>query len=360
MFWNLGGLNQQLAVKAGFAYIQFLATVMEQNNVALIGFSGIRSGLGRALSEGLVAELGNRVKSAMVWNSLGSPGLGAGRNEQYLFVWNMKVFTSCAFDGSTDYWRYEFPLPGGQQGNYGFPRPTSQSPDMPPFAMYFQLMGSTSRLPVTLFHAPDWTLGSTLGQGIAIACNNIAQIPTFDLGQGGLLMGTFNVPADDDVTVTGSNGAGVFGVLAGPNGKYTQLLANEPTQLSDTAAVAAAIIPLSGESMDEDDEDEVMDLAVVQPSENIFFRRNGTTNGLACTNTRVPELLNDNLGTLNDQDQRVRAPLAPALAYIELNVVGRENVTAGPDDSYYKLDDAFAVYRNFVSASLPIMTTLTF
>jgi hypothetical protein len=286
--------------------------------------------------------MNNRAGSQTTWNYIASPPLGAGRDEQYLFLWNMKVFQSYAPDG-TNYWRWDYPLPGGQTGNYGFPRPSTASPDMPPMTMFFKLGTKAAFMPVSVFHAPDWSLGETHGQGILAACTNIPQIADFALGQGGLIMGTFNVPANDDVNTQGSNGAGAFAPLAGAGGKYTQAMNNQPNLLANAPLVALA-----------------MEEAIAQTSDNFFFRRDGATNGITLTDPGVPLIFQHSLGTLNSSGSWVSAPLGSALASIEAVAVGMENVTAAPDGSYVKLDDAFTVYRAYVSSYLPVMGTLNY
>lgn len=339
MTWNLGDLDMTRANRTGLAYVQYLASVMQAGNVALAGFCGIRSGLAGRLGDLLVKEMGNRIGSITDWNSLASPPLGLGRDEQYLFVWNMKALQSYAPDSKT-YWVWEYPLPGDQQGLYGFPRPANASTDLPPFTMFFRLGGGPKFMPVALYHAPDWSPGTSQGVAIAAAFNNLAQIPVFDLGQGALIMGTFNVPANDDVTAGGSNGA-VFSALAGESGKYTQVLNNQPNRLVDTAAVAIS-----------------MEETLAQTSDNFFFRRNGLTNGIGYTTPLVANLFTAALGQLDENDGWVTAPLGLPLALMEWTA---ENQTAaGPDGSYMKLEDALAVYRRYFSGYLPMLLTLTF
>jgi hypothetical protein len=201
--------------------------------------------------------------------------------------------------------------------------------------------GAQRYIPIAILHAPSWLSSNPAGQTIQTACNNIAQITTFDLGQGSLIMGTFNVPANDDVNANGSNGAFAFGTLAGANAKYSQVLINQSNLLANSPIVAMA-----------------MEDAVVQTSDNFFFRRNGAANGIGLANPMIPNILEAALGTFDNNNQWVSAPLGLALARIDVTVT---NVTSAlPDGSYVKLEDAFAVYRSYVSAYLPIMATLTY
>lgn len=339
MTWNLGELDLSRASRTGLAYVQYLASVMQAGNVALAGFCGIRSGLAGRLGDLLVKEMGNRTGSITDWNSLASPPLGLGRDEQYLCVWNMKLLQAYAPD-SKNYWLWQYPLPGDQGGFYGFPRAANASSDLPPFTMFFQLGGGPKFMPVALYHAPDWSPGTGQGLLIRAACNNLAQIAAFDQGQGALIMGSFNVPANDDVTATGSNGQ-VFAPLAGESGKYTQVLNNRPNRLVDAALVAIS-----------------MEETMVQTSDNFFFRRNGLTNGIGYTNPQVADLFTAAMGRLDDNDDWVTAPLGLPLALMEWTA---ENQTAaGPDGSYLKLEDALSVYRRYFSGYLPVLLTLTY
>lgn len=341
MAWNLGGLNQQRAAASGFPFVQLIASVIKEANISLIGFSGIFSGLAQPLGELLYKELNNLDGSNTKWNYQGSPPLGAGRDEQYMFIWDMTVFGAYAPNG-TDYWQWDYPRTDGQSGNYGFPRPYDASPDMPPFTMYFKLGRSQNFMPFAIFHAPEWDLGQTPGQGIFMACANISQIAAFDQGQGSLIMGTFNVPHNDDVTVNGSNGAGAFETLAGANGKYTQAMSNQMNLLADNAIVAMG-----------------MENALVQTADNFFFRRNAT-NGITFTNSMVVNIFLASMNSLDASGKLVKAPLAPALARIEAVAVGMNRITASENGGYGKLEDAFAVYRTYVSSYLPIMGTLNY
>ncbi|WP_437593530.1 hypothetical protein [Sorangium sp. So ce1000] len=343
MTWNLGGLNKERYDTAGFPLVEYIASVMQEGHISLIGFTGVLADLGDELGRLLCNELNNRVKS-MYWTYVVCPPLGAGRGEKYLLLWDRSAFNVYAPDGST-YSLLDYPLPSGQTGFYGFPRPRTASPDMPPWTMFFKLGASTSFITVSLFHAPDWSLGLSPGQGVLAACTNISQIATVALaqGQGGLLMGTFNVPVNDDVNATGSNGAAALAPLAGPEGKYTQAFNNQQNLLSNVASVAMT-----------------MEDALAQTADNIFFRRDGIANGITLTNAGVANVLLSALGSLDASGNWVTAPLGPSLAKIEFRPVAEEYITAEPDGSYVKLEDAFAVYRTYVSAYLPVMCTLNY
>jgi len=342
MSWNLGALDAARASQAGMAYVQYLASAMEVGKVALAAFSGIRSDLGEQLGAALAMELYNRGQGQASWNHLACPPLGAGRGEQYLFVWNLAAIEARPFPGTTDYWQWDYPLPGGQEGVYGFPRSTGQSSDLPPMRMLFRPAGSEKLVSVAIFDGPDWLLGDAAGVAAQAACGNLAIIPDFDQGDGGVIMGTFHVPHDDDVSVAGSNGAAVFAALAGPGGKYVQAIRNTRSVLADQPLVAITL------------ED-----AEPQSADTLFFRADGPGNGVACASAGIADLLRDALGTMDDQGNFAAAPMGLPLALVEAAAAGADGVSAGPDGSYGKLDDAFAVYRALVGDHLPALVTLT-
>lgn len=351
MTWNLGDITIDRYGTAGFPFIEFLGTVMLSGNVSLLSMSGIRDNQARAFGEALVAVLNNRTRTQNVnWNYLASPPLGAGWDEQYLIVWNLTTLQAVAPDG-TNYWFYDFPRPSGQQGYYGFPQLRTASTNMPPFLMFFRLLPSTKVMCASIIHAPSWLFPiNNPGQGIAAALNTIAQIPLFDVGQAGLIMGTFNVPPNDDVTVNGSNGANVFGGLAGANGKYTQLVNNQKNMLTDSPRVAMAM-------------EDALDLT----ADNFFFRKDGPTNSVTAANASLANILSAALPSITMTDDNynyVPAPLGPALTAVEMSAnriaTGVADTAATEDGSYATLEDAFAVYHDYVSNYLPLAVTINF
>ncbi len=339
MTWNLGvyGPNEHLATQV--QYVQFVASVMQYTDTGLIGFCGIYGGLAGAFANALIQELDNRDKQPDKWREQASPQLGLGRNEQYCFVWNSELFQPAKTD-VTDYFQYDFPLPGDPKKFFGFPRRHTQAQDMPPFLGYFQLVGTAKHLAVALFHAPAWAGDS--GRTVRLACEALAQVSAFNQGDGFLLMGTFNVPVNDDVSVSGSNGAAAFGALAGPTGPCVQLTNNKPNRLADPAAVSMS-----------------MEEARVQTADTLFFRRN--SNGFTCANLGVANVFDYVFNTYNTTTESwVTAPLGPPLANLERLIAAADDVRAEADGSYAKLEDAFRVYRGLVSAYLPLGFTLTY
>jgi len=337
MYWNLGGVDQQRLALAGASYSSLIASVMRASNIAVAGFSGVLAGQGGVLGQQVVNHLGQTT-----WNQQASPQLGQGRNEQYLFVWNLQAVPAYKPPG-LEYWLWQYPRPGQQGQYFGFPRQQDQSPDMPPFTMFFKLGNSGKWIPVAILHAPSWQLGQPNGQGIAMALASFAQIPTFDLGNGAMLMGTFNVPAIDNVNAPGSNGANVFGGLAGAQGKYDQEMNNHRTALAGAPIVAIA------------DEE-----AYAQTSDNFFLRRNSPQGGIGGSDPGILNVISASLGILDDQGNWQAARFRPALAYVEEVSAGRQNVAAGDDGSYDAFDDAFAAYRLYVSDHVPIVMTINY
>jgi hypothetical protein len=340
MSWNLGAMDPARANRAPGAIVNYLATVIEAGPVALAAFSGIRGELAGGLGTVLTEELENRSIPPVEWNSAISPTLGAGRDEQYLFVWNRSVVTAQPCPKTDTFLQWEYAVPGGQDQYYGFPRDPSQAPDLPPVRMLFQPVGSDRLVSIAIINGPDWMLGNQAGVAAHEVCGNLAQIPELDQGHGGLLMGTFNVPLNDDVNTAKSNGAAVFAPLLA---KYQQTFHGSPTALAGVPKVA---IP--------------MEEAQPQTADAIFFRRNGAQNGLGYSRADVPDLLGQALGTLDDQGNWVSAPMGMPLALVEYAMVGGNAVAAEPDGSYVKLEDAFIVYRELVSAYLPALITLTY
>ncbi|BAZ36678.1 hypothetical protein NIES4101_25980 (plasmid) [Calothrix sp. NIES-4101] len=340
MAWNLEKLNEDRASTVGVRLIQFIASVMQLYRIDLIGLSGIFAGRGESLAGILSYELNNREKTDNKWQDQTSPALGLGWNEQYCFVWNSLKFQP-ATTHLTDRFQYDYPLPDGLGKFYGFPRLRTAAADLPPYLGYFQLVGTQKFLPIAVFHAPDWALAE--GIAVELACKSLAEVAAFDQGHGCLLMGTFNVPANDNVTVNGSNGAKAFATLAGANGKYTQTMNNQPNQLASGSAVGLA-----------------MENALAQTADNIFFRRNGTINGIIYTDARLVNVFLNTLGAIDETERWTKAPLGAALAAIEAHVFGQNSVSADPDGSYVLLGDAFLVYRYCVSGYLPVAITINY
>lgn len=341
MYWNLGGAGQQRLVQAGGSYANLIASVMRAGNITVAGFSGVLDGVGGALGQQVVNEL-DRSSGGPAWNQQASPQLGQGRGEQYLFIWNLQALSAYRPQG-LDYWVWQYPAPG-QQGQYlGFPRSASQSPDLPPFTMFFQLGSGPKWMPMAILNAPPWQLGQTNGQAIAMALASVSQAAALDLGNGALLMGTFNVPADDNVGVGGSNGAAVFGGLAGPAGKYDQAMNNHRTALARQPVVAIT------------DGD-----AYAQTSDNFFLRRNSPQGGIAGSDPGILPVISSSLGSLNDQGEWQAAPFRPALATVEAASTGTGRANANEDGSYDRFDDAFASYRLYVSDHVPIVVTINY
>jgi hypothetical protein len=335
MYWNVGGLDQGRLGKAGPSYAALIASVMRAGDVGVAGFGGVLAGQGGLLGQQLVNELGQSA-----WKQQPSPLLGKGRDEQYLFLWNSGAVTPYSPPGQ-DYCLWEYPVPGWQWPSLGFPRPQNESPDLPPFTMFFMLGTSGKWLPMAIMHAPEWELGRANGQGIGLALESVAQIGALDLGNGSLLMGTFNVPADDNVGTNGSNGALVFGGLAGPAGKYDKALTNQLTVLGE---------PIVANSAEE---------GYVQPSDNFFLRRNSARGGVTGSAPGVLNVIEASLGSLNGQGEWQRAPLPQFLSDVEAAST-TSPATAGPDGSYDRFDDAFASYCLYVSDHLPISMTINF
>lgn len=343
MTWNLGGYDLNRMEITGLAYLQFIASVMKRYEVDLIGFCGIKSNLGRPLGELVTKDLNNRERASTRWRYLSSPPLGRGRNEQYTFIWNSDKFLPHAPDGTT-FWQWDYPKPSGQTGNYAFPLPYALSPYMPPFVIYFSLVGTSNYMPITVYHAPDWASPIQPGRTIRVACNTIAQIAAFDQGAGSLIMGTFNVPADDDASINGSNGAYAFSGLAGAQAKYTQALSNQPNRLGNDIAVAMT-----------------MEDAIVETADNFFFRTNGAANGIGFADADVANIFTDTFRHYNSLNGFwIKAPLGTPLATVEAAVLGADNIAAEADGSYVKMELTFAVYRLLFSDHLPIIGTLTY
>lgn len=337
LYWNLGGVNQQRLAQAGPSYTDLIASVMRAGNIAVAGFSGVLAGLGGLLGQAVVDNLGSTA-----WIQQASPPLGQGRNEQYVFVWNLQAVPAYKPPG-LEYWLWQYPRPGQQGRYFGFPRQQDQSPDMPPFTMFFRLGNSNMWMPMAILHAPPWAAQGH-GQEIAGALASFAQVPAFDLGSGALLMGTFNVPADDNVNTPGSNGATVFGGLAGAQGKYDQAMNNHRTALA-----AAPVVAIVNEQ------------AYAQTSDNFFLRRNSPQGGITGSAPGILPVISSSLGSVDDQSEDWHpAPFRPALAVVEAACAGRQNVAAGDDGSYDAFDDAFAVYRLYVSDHVPIIMTINY
>jgi hypothetical protein len=341
MYWNLGGVDQRRLARTGDSFARLIASVMRAGNISLAGFSGVLSGQGDALGRQVVGDL-DRSSGGPSWNQQASAQLGQGRSEQYLFVWRLQDLSAYRPQG-LDYWLWRYPVPNTQGQYLGFPRPESQSSDMPPFTMFFQLGSSGRWMPMAILNAPPWQSGQTSGQAIALALASVSQATAFDLGNGSLLMGTFNVPADDNVGASNSNGALAFGGLAGPRGKYNQVMNNQRTFLARTPGVAMT------------DQD-----AYVQTSDNFFLRRNSSQGGVAASAAAILDVIAASMGTLNDQGVWQAARFRPALAVVEAACTNNRGVTAGQDGSYDRFDDAFASYRLYVSDHMPIAITINF
>lgn len=342
MTWNLSyhGPNRDDKLRGPFA--QLIASVMQHFGVGLIGFSGLYGGVGQAFAGALLAELNNRAGQPSRWLAQGSPALGQGRQEQYCFVWDSAQFAP-ATTSLTPGFQYEFPVPGHPDQLLGFPRLQSQSGDMPPYLGYFQLVGTGKHLAVAQYTAPAWDPDK--GLTVQRACASLAQVAAFNQGDGCLLMGTFNVPQDDNVATPNSPGAYAFTALAGPDGPCTQLVHNQPNVVASLPSVAMT-----------------MEEGLVQTAGNFFFRKNATT--LACSSAGVANVLAQVFNTYKaDTDQWVAQPLGPPLAGMERcvrDLFKEMTVSYEENGSYAKLEDALYVYQWVVSSYLPLGVTLTY
>ncbi|MEV0643633.1 hypothetical protein AB0I28_00070 [Phytomonospora sp. NPDC050363] len=340
MYWNLGGLDQQRASLAGTSYPSLVASAIRAGDITVAGFSGVRSGLANALGEAVVAELRGYYPHS-TWIHSASPPLGQGRDEQYLIIWDGSRAGAYKPPGY-EYWLWQYPAPNPLDGLLGFPRPESMSPDLPPFTMFFKLGSSGKWMPMSVLHAPTWPDAWQNGAEITRAMANLTRVEAFDVGDGALLMGSFNVPADDDVGTPGSNGALAFGRLAGPNGKYDQAMHGHRT------ALGPPIVATTDSQ------------SYVQTSDNFFVRRNSSQRGITVSAPGILGVISGSLGRLDAQGTWQPAPFRPALANVEARSVGDDKVTAGADGSYDRFDDAFAAYRLYVSDHAPIAITINY
>jgi hypothetical protein len=315
MAWNIQNYGSTKHANYGAELVDFIARVMLRNNVSVAGICEIRNLHAATIGVDLATQLNNTVGPQ--WHFGYSAAFGTARWEQYLFVWNNNIITNNSFITS-------FPIPAtNPQQYYGFPLLTK---NRPPYAGDFSIGGK--RMMITMYHAPN------PAQHVKIrnACNTISDLTELDQHDGGILMGDFNVHHDDDVAVANSNGEYAFNLLAGlTTSPYDELLINQDTSLISYGN-AGTVTTIAG--------------AFNQPYDKFFIRTiNNGVNSNAETVERIL-LLGSNGGPYQASMQAIQTK--NAVAWV-LNAAGN-----------YALDQAFRLYRGWISDHVPIVMTVNY
>ncbi len=336
MGWNIENFGTAKHNSHGAQLIEFIAQVINQNQVDIAAFSEMRSNLAGPIGTALATRLDNiQALAAGTWHSRASIQMVPKRLEQYLFVWNSNVATT--YNGAPDpvtgvansvpfQWLYNNPAP--PPARIGFPRQITG--DRSPFLGYFQATDSHAavrQVLVAVMHSPE----PGFWKDTRDAARNIARITEFNNnGETCVIVGDFNVKYQSDAAVVNSRGAGAFGNLVAAN--FVQAM--NPVDAATSLIKAVHWVPppamVAGNYQN-------------QPFDQAFFR---TTAPAGAPLNHQPAYTDDVI-----QDCIGGNYLEAPLGAIADTAIGNP-----PGTTVYgaNINNAFVDYRNYVSDHLPV------
>lgn len=337
MGWNIENFGTSKYNSHGTELIEFIAQVINQNQVEIAAFSEMRSNLGATIGAALATELDNiQALPAGTWQSQASIQMVPNRLEQYLFVWNSNVATT--YNGTVHpvtaaptpfQWLYANPAPPPPR--IGFPRQLTS--DRSPFLGYFQKTDSNAvvrQVLVAVMHSPE----PGFRKNTRDAAKNMATVNEFlNNGDTCVLVGDFNVKYQSDASVVNSYGEAAFDDLI--NANFDQAM--NPIDMETSLIKAVHFIPPP--AMVAADYQN-------QPYDQVFFRTTAVAGGAPlqyqAANCYCDDVITDCLAGQY---------LTGFLGAIDDAYTGN---AAGTKVYGANLNDAFVDYRNYVSDHLPV------
>lgn len=342
MGWNIENYGTSKHSSHGTQLNNFIAQVINENEVDIAAFSEMRSNLAATIGTEIASRLDTlQGLAAGTWRSQPSIQFVPGRLEQYLFVWNSDVTTT--YNGATHpatgnaiafQWLFDDPNKPGKK--IGFPRQIKG--DRPPYLGYFQKTDSNAKnrqVLVAVMHSP----GPGFQPDTKSAAKNMARITEFrEKGDTCVVVGDFNVKYQTDQTVAHSYGEAAFGSFIASSFSQAMNPIDAATSLIDAAYWTTAPAMVAGDYQN-------------QPYDQVFFRTTG-----ASPPTVPPGNLqyDANNGVYTDdviQDCINTEYLATLLAAIADTYSGNAiGTTVYGND----INSAFVDYRRYVSDHLPV------
>jgi len=337
MGWNIENVGTSKYTSHGPELIKFVAKVMDTNAVALAGFSELRSGLGKKISDDIAKEL-NTMQSVTTWKAQASPKFGKNRWEEYAIVWDsakLSTYNGNAATTPNSAFQTAFvdPASASKPKLLGFPRQSKL--DRPPFAGYFQASDSNNvqrKFVFAIMHSP----GPGYFPNVRDAARNMAQVAEFKkAGESCVIMGDFNVKSSTDQSVTNSYGDLAFSNLVTAN--LRQVI--EPIDV-ETSLIKATILT----SWD--------DKAYLnQPYDQVFLRWDNVTPTL--TDDAYQDDLIEECVT-SGWSSTATGYLEPFLGAITDAYSGNTHGTTKYAKTTTGINNAFIAFRRRVSDHMPV------
>lgn len=379
MCWNienLGSKKYKVGQPGSNELIKLIAAVIMQNKASIVGLLEIRDNNGSTIVNQLKSELDNKAGARGRWNGQWSKQLVPGRQEQYVFVWDQAKVTTynsfqvefsnplrevyddakkkarispiqtpdqrgdaavkeyvLSFEGGADHSTAESKAskttrtshvrtPNRPPRLLGFPKQEhSTGGDRPPYLGYFQTVPTPTssrvvKIPIAIFHAP--------GPGAAPprSCNQLAYVKEFYSGDTCLIMGDFNI---DTTGYTSPSNPPGFGNLVHHH-------------FSPQLNTVKSSLKISKSTVTYEDD------CYAHAYDNAFFRTN--TAGISTLNGKINKLIAECLSG----------------SYLENYLKDLENkkVTPATRTGYSLVEDAFPVFRTYVSDHMPAVIEVQF
>lgn len=302
--------------------LTFVAEVIIKNNVAVAGFSEIRSNRAEEIGKTLVAILDRGTSG--VWAFKKSDQFVSNRLEQYLFVWDTNQVNAGVFQH-----KFVDTKATKQGALIGFPRQATK--DRPP---YLTIFTSTATPLITvstvIFHAPEPSFALNVNDG----CKRLADIVEINNAtEASIVMGDFNVKSVAKQSINGSPGNKAFSAIVAKG--FIQAL-DDPTH-TDTVLTSLKAYTYASSTM-------TASCYQSQPYDHIFVR-----------------LPTPNQHTIVQRDAGADELISDCLGGSDLGILLKalENKRNGRAPNIYtSVASAFVPFRRFVSDHLPVLVTL--
>ena len=343
MGWNIENFGTSKYKTHGSELIKFVAKVMDNNKVALAGFSELRSGLGQKIGDGIAKEL-NTMQTVTTWKAQASPKFGKNRWEEYVMVWDSAKLST--YNGNTattpnSAFQTEFKDPAHAPKLLGFPRQSKL--DRPPFAGYFQAPDSNNvprKFVFAIMHSP----GPDYFPYVRDAARNMAQVAEFkNVGETCVIMGDFNVKYSAAQSVANSYGDLAFSNLVTANLK--QVI--DPTDVETSLIKAATLTPWVDQAY------------YAQPYDQVFSRLDNVTPALTLDDAYQDDLIVDCVNSgWKSITTNATGYLEPFLGAIADAYSGNTPGTTKYANSTTGINDAFIAFRRRVSDHMPVFAVI--
>lgn len=324
MGWNIENFGHTKYKKTNGReeLLTFVAEVITKNNVAVAGFSEMRSNRAEKIGKKLAAILNRGPSSA--WTFEKSAQFVNNRLEQYLFVWDTNQVTAGVFQH-----KFVDTKATTLGALIGFPRQATK--DRPPYLTIFTSTATPSiKVSTVIFHAPEPSFAKNVNDG----CTRLADIVEINKAtEASIVMGDFNVKSVAKQSINGSSGYKAFSAIVAKG--FIQAL-DDPTH-NDTVLTSLKAYTYASSTM-------TASCYQSQPYDHIFVRL-PVPNPCAIVqiNAGADELISDCLGSNK---------LGSLLKALE------KKRTGSAPRTYRTVESAFVPFRRFVSDHLPVLVTL--